>query len=411
MAERQVQWLGTVLLEPRVAHWVFATAAAAAIAAVFALLIFGSYTRKARINGWLVSEKGVVRVFVPQPGVVAEVRVREGTRVVKGTPLLTVSAEVRTEALGSSREEIVRRILDRRDSMAAQRAVQGRLFDQQAGDLKRRLEALQVEQQHILQEIEFQRSRVALAKKGLARERLLRARDLIPEPRLQVAEQEQLDQSGRLEALERTRASLNREQAQVQGTLDELPYRRQTQLDEIGRNVAALEQELAEAETRRKLVVVAPEDGIVTGLQAEPGGSANPNVPLMSLVPSGSELQAQLFSPSRAIGFVRPGQRVLLRYQSFPYQKFGSHEGIVANVSQSPVSPSELTQALSGLTSLYPANEPVYRITVQLARQDVLAYGEPIPLQPGMQLEADVMIESRRLIEWVLDPLFTITGK
>jgi membrane fusion protein len=118
-----------------------------------------------------------------------------------------------------------------------------------------------------------------------------------------------------------------------------------------------------------------------------------------------------LFSPSRAIGFVRPGQRVLLRYQAFPYQKFGQYEGTVVYVSRSAISPGELSQQLAGLTSLYGANVPVYRITVSLAHQAVTAYGQPIPLQPGMELEASVVIESRRLIEWVFDPLFTLTGK
>ena len=126
---------------------------------------------------------------------------------------------------------------------------------------------------------------------------------------------------------------------------------------------------------------------------------------------SNSKLEAQIFSSSRAIGFLHAGQRVLLRYQSFPYQKFGSYEGTVAEVSRSAISPSELGQSFVGLTSLYGTNEPVYRITVALDKQSVLAYGQTIPLKPGMQLEADVLIEKRHLIEWILDPLYTITGK
>jgi membrane fusion protein len=102
---------------------------------------------------------------------------------------------------------------------------------------------------------------------------------------------------------------------------------------------------------------------------------------------------------------------VLLRYHAYPYQKFGHHEGVVTNVSRAAVSPGELPSQLAGLTSLYGANEPVYRLTAGLASQTITAYGQPMPLQPGMQLEADVIIEKRRLIEWVLDPLFTLTGK
>ena len=54
--------------------------------------------------------------------------------------------------------------------------------------------------------------------------------------------------------------------------------------------------------------------------------------------------------------------------------------------------------------------EPVYRITVSLASQSVAANGAAVPLQPGMTLEADVALERRRLFEWILDPLFAVTG-
>jgi membrane fusion protein len=128
-------------------------------------------------------------------------------------------------------------------------------------------------------------------------------------------------------------------------------------------------------------------------------------------VPSGAVLQAQLFSPSRAIGFLKEGQRVLLRYEAFPYQKFGFHEGVVVSVSRSAMSPAEMTQQLAGLTALYGTNEPVYRINVELAQQTVTAYGNSVPLQPGMKLEADVLLESRRLVEWMLEPLFSVSGK
>jgi membrane fusion protein len=88
----------------------------------------------------------------------------------------------------------------------------------------------------------------------------------------------------------------------------------------------------------------------------------------------------------------------------------------VASISRSAVSPGELPPQLAGISSLTASTsgagaEPVYRITVKLKRQTVTAYGQPVPLQAGMQLEADVELETRRLYEWVLDPLYTLTGK
>ena len=81
------------------------------------------------------------------------------------------------------------------------------------------------------------------------------------------------------------------------------------------------------------------------------------------------------------------------------------------SVSRTAISPGELPPQLAGLTSLYGATEPVYRITVSLASQTITAYGQAVPLQPRMQLEANIALERRRLIEWVLEPLFTLTVK
>jgi membrane fusion protein len=411
MVEHQSQWLGTVLLEPRITHWMFATLALLATAAVLGLLFFTSYTRKARINGWLVPQQGLVRVFAPQAGVLTRIHVKEGQEVSKGAPLLAISTEMRSEAFGGTRQEIVHRLTRRRNSMAEERAVQERLFSQQAADLMQRIAALQDEQKFLTKEIDLQRTQLQLNEQIEQRMRTLRNRDIVTEPRREEAERERIQQAAKLQGLERTQAALQREYLQMTAALRELPLKRLTQLAEIDRNVAALEQELAEAEARREIVIVAPHDGIVTGLQVELGGGAQPSVPLLSIVPAQATLQAQLFSPSRGIGFLREGQRVLVRYEAFPYQKFGFHEGTIVSVSRSAVSPAEMTQQLAGLTALYGTNEPIYRITVNLHQQTVTAYGQPMPLQAGMQLEADVLLERRRLVEWMLEPLFSISGK
>jgi membrane fusion protein len=411
MVEHQSQWLGAVLLEPRITDQMFAFLALLATAALLGLLFFASYTRKAHISGWLVPQQGLVRIFAPHAGVITQIQVREGMRVSKGAPLLGVSTELRSEALGATHQEIVIRLRKRRNSLLDEKAVQERLFAQQRAELTQQITALHDEQNFLEQEKELQRSRIQLSEKVAGRTRAMRARDIVPEPRLEDAERERIEQTAKLQNLQRTQASLQHGLLQLEGSLRELPLKRTTVLAEIDRNVAALEQELAEAESRREIIIEAPQDGIVTGLQIETGGSTQPNVPLMNIVPEGAILQAQLFSSSSAVGFVHEGQRVLLRYAAFPYQKFGLHEGVVVSVSRAAISPSEMPQQLSGLSTLYGANEPVYRISVDLKSQTVMAYGNPMPLQPGMQLEADVLLESRRLVEWALEPLFTLSGK
>jgi membrane fusion protein len=411
LAARQTRWLGTVLLEPKISSALFVLAAGIAAAAVLALLFLGSFTRKAHISGWLMPEQGLARIFAPQTGVVTRLLAREGMHVTKGTPLVVLSSEVQSETLGATREEIVRHLASRRDSMVRAKELQARLFEEQSAELQRRLQLMNDERRYFDRQVALQRTRLELSENSLARDRTMRGRDLSTIQRSNPTEQDYVERAAAFQALQSRRASYDRELLSVQSQLRELPLRSRNELAQVDRSVAELEQQLAEAEARRQIIVSAPEDGTVTGIQTELGGNATANVPLMSLVPAGSVLQAQLFGPSNAIGFIRPGQQVLLRYQAFPYQKFGMYEGVIKSVSGSAVSPAEMTQQLAGLANLNGANEPVYRVTVDLARQTAMAYGQPVPLQPGMRVEADVMIETRHLIEWVLDPLYSLTGK
>jgi membrane fusion protein len=407
----QTQWLGTVLLAPRLSYGFFTAFAVLTTGAILGLLCFADYPRTARINGWLVPQQGLVRVMAPQTGVVTQLSVHEGVEVHKGEPLLMLSAELHSTARGATQTAIVRQLVTRHSSLAEERHQQSRLLAQQLRVLSSRLGTLQVEQVQLEREIALQGDRVRLAEKSEQLYRQLRERGLASELQAQQAEEGRIEQAARLSTLERSRIVTQRDRLTLEGELKDLPFKAQAQMATIERNSAEVEQQLAEVEARREIVVAAPQTGTVTAIQAESGGTATTTVPLLSIVPAGAQLEAHLFSPSRAIGFVQAGQRVLLRYEAYPYQKFGHYEGVVTHVSRSAISPGELPPQLAGLTSLYGANEPVYRLMVSLESQMITAYGQPLPLQPGMQLEADVVIDRRRLIEWLLDPLFTLTGK
>lgn len=411
VTERQTQWLGTVLLTPRVSYRVFTVFAVLVTSATLVLLLYADYTRKARLNGWLVPQHGVIRVVAPQAGVLTQLYVREGVEVRQGERLLRLSTELQSATLGATQQAITRQLTTRRNSLATERRQHEQLLTQQRRALAERLSALLSEETQLEREIALQQSRVRLAEKAEQRQHASRTRGLVSEVQVQQAEELKIEQDAKLRAMERQRLVMQRDRLVVENERQDLPLKAQTQFATIERHIAELEQQLAEAEARREIVVTAPQSGVVTAIQAEEGGSVNTSVPLLSIVPAGTTLEAHLFSPSRAVGFVRPGQPVRLRYQAYPYQKFGHYQGVVTTISRSAVSPSEMPSQLTGLTGLYDAHAPVYRIAVRLESQTITAYGQPMPLQPGMQLEADVLLERRRLVEWVLDPLYTLTGK
>jgi membrane fusion protein len=172
-----------------------------------------------------------------------------------------------------------------------------------------------------------------------------------------------------------------------------------------------VEQELAESESLRQLVIHAPQAGVVTAIVAEAGQTADPGRALLSIVPAGAVLQAHLYAPSRAMGFIRVGDTVRLRYQAYPYQKFGQAQGVVSAIAKTALPAAELAAAGALPGAAAAQNEPLYRITATLQSQTMHAAQRVWPLQVGMVVEADVMQDRRRLYEWVLEPLYGMAGK
>jgi membrane fusion protein len=127
-----------------------------------------------------------------------------------------------------------------------------------------------------------------------------------------------------------------------------------------------------------------------------------------SLLPAGSVLEAELYAPSRAAGFIHPGTAVLLRYDAFPYQKFGLFSGRVREIAAATVPLGDVQRPGADTPG---ASEPVYRIRVQLDAQAVPASGQLRELKPGMQLAATLVLEQRTLAEWAIEPLLAMKGR
>lgn len=407
---RQIKWLGDIVLVRPVSFTLLCCFATGCAALVLAFLFFGSYTKRATVTGQLVPDLGLVKVYVPQPGIVVRKNVVEGQHIKQGEVLYVLSSERYSDTQGSVQATISNQLRLRQDSLRAALEKTRKLNEEERTALVTRIDGLKFEMAKIDSQIEGQASRAKLAEDALARMRELSSLNFISKEQLQQRQADLLDQRARVQALERDRISLARDLASQKSTLDSIPLRQQNQLAQIDRDIASLGQELTESEAKRRLEITAPEAGIATAVTAEVGQMADGAKPLLSLVPSGAQLQAHLYAPSRAIGFIKPGDKVLIRYQSYPYQKFGQAEGTLESVARTALAGNELA-SLSGISDAATAAEPRYRITVKLAAQTVQAYGRPQQLQAGMLLEADVMQEKRRIYEWVLEPLYSLTGK
>ncbi|MBX3678733.1 MAG: HlyD family efflux transporter periplasmic adaptor subunit [Rhodocyclaceae bacterium] len=395
---------GDVLIAPRPGVR-FLVACACAIAA--ALIIFawwGQYTRKEHVSGYLAPTLGMIKVYTPQSGTVVEARVTEGQEVKRGETLMVVSSERASSTSMATQAAMLHELRARRDSLARELAKQAEIDTLTSRGIEDRIRGLGSELAQARAQLNIQRSRVASAERTVARNRQLLEARFVSEATVQQKLEDLLDQRAQLAGIERVIAGLEREIDSARTDFEASTLRRANNSAAMGRQISEIDQQLTEGDARREVVLTAQTDGTVTTVLAERGQTVAPDTPLLSILPAGAALEARLLVPTRAAGFIHADQQVALRYQAFPYQRFGHHLGTVSEIGRTVIQPGEARLPVQ-------VQEPVYLVTVRLPAQAVKAYGQDMALQAGMALDADVRIDSRRLIEWVFDPLISVAGR
>lgn len=401
---RRVSWMGRISLENPVSAWMVTALCVSMALAVAAFVYFGEYARRNRVTGQLVPTMGLPVVSAPVSGTLGQVRVKEGDMVRQGEILAVMQVPRSTLSAGDTDDALAQALESRR--LGVQRSYASRRLQLQAqrDGLAEQLQSARNELDQVRFELVTRREQYQLAKSASARLRALHEKQYVTDLQLQAQEAATLEQLVQLQSAERQQSAARRMVAQLEQAVRELPAQSETLDAAEQQESAGLVQQSLEAKSRAQAVIKAPVSGTVSALLAQSGQGLQAGQQLMSIVPSAGGLQAQLLVPSRAIGFVEPGDSVLLRYQAYPYQKFGHQRGRVVAVSRSALAPSEIGFG-SG------AREPYYRVLVALDRQTVRAYGKDEALKPGLLLEADIIGERRALWEWLLEPIFTVSGR
>ncbi len=378
------------------------------VAAIVAFACVFGFTRKEAVAGVVVPDKSLLRVTAPQTGTVSRVFVREGQSVREGDAMYVISSE-RTTAQGDTQASIngsVERQIGRlQDELAQQRrqaAARQRELTDQIGSLQASLRHLDVE-------LTSQRKKVQLLRDLADRIGELAKDGSVSRNTATLRSADLLEQESRLASLEAQRLALMRDLSAARTRSDELPLQMEREASQLKRDILGKEQQASEGEARREIVVRARQAGRVAGLVARAGQPVVADQYLANIIPDGSIMEAELYMPTRAAGFVRPGTDVLLRYDAFPYQKYGQFKGKVREVALAAVPAGELRARSGERSNEAPSSEPMYWVRVQLERQAIPSAGEVMALKPGMQIAASLVLEHRTIAEWAFAPLLGIT--
>jgi len=365
------------------------------------LLLFissGEYARKETAEGWLVSDAGIVRVSTSTAAVIREVAVAAGARVARGESLLVLSRDSLLSASQSTGDQVLRLLRLEKDELATQLDLSDEQLENDIASHTRQLQDFEAEVQLQLAGLDSQERRIAVSRQKLQRLKVLAGTGAVSDwdvilqhERVNELEQELLRLRQGAQRLQRDRNSL-------QARLDRLPASTKMQRSVLVARHRQLQQEITEQESKRTAIVSSPVAGVVSSIQVNAGETAIAGQLLMTLLPENMILAAEVYVPSRAVGFIRPGQAVRLAYAAFPQQEFGTFTGYVRHISDFVLLPRDIPQTFS-------VREATYRVEIEIDDTELIGRIGSAVLRPGMLLSAEIILEKRSLLEWLLEPL------
>lgn len=373
--------------------------------AVILFLVFGEYARRQAAAGAVTASIGSVRVQSRFAGIIEQIKISEGQLVKAGDVVVVFN----NQRVNDDNHDIDQQLLLQLQATLTELDLKlVNAIKTHDLDLNRRQEQVLATRKDVVTlttQLKTEQEKLQLVE---ARKRdfdALRSKGFISDVQSKDQQQLWLEARSRVDELQRVLSKQESQLKDLQFQLQQLPTQHLSQLADLRNQRAEINQRLIEIEARRAFAVAAPVTGRVTALQVKPGQTVTPQTVLMTIVPENAEFEAELFVPTRAIGFVREGQTVYLRYQAFPYQRYGLYEGKIKTIAKAILTPQEIVSAVPL------SNEPFYRVVVSLNQQQVQAYGQQFELQSGMLLDADIVLDRRPIWQWLLEPVLSLRGR
>lgn len=397
----KVKTLGEVLLrQPPEYKWI-AYILFVAISVFVVYLFMGNYAKHATVFGVITVDKGVVKLSASREGKIEQQLFNEGDIVAKGQLLYVISTE-RHSSLDKNLDQNIllqQQQLNQSLQEDIKIAEQKVLLDKQL--LSDRIIAKKSEIKNLQQQLVIYDERLVLALKSLQRNEKLLASGHTNQAQIDNVYEDYL-------ALKTKRNDLNLKVTNSETKLTELnndlalmPAVFNEKINLLERKLIENEQRIVDASAKIDYRIYAPTAGVIATQHSVIGEYIKKGELIGSLIPANSTLQAELYVPASSIGFIKEGQQVAMRYSAFPYQHFGLQQGQVASVSKVISLPEELQTSveLSGA---------VYKVVVSLASQNIQVGEDLISLGVGMELEASVKLEDRSLVQWILEPIYSL---
>lgn len=371
------------------------------------ILIFlakSHYSRKETVKGYVLPKEGIVKVYPGRTGVLDELYVKEGDFIVAGSPIAKIRNS-QSMANGTELSVVLsKEIKNQIDTMAQELETNEIVFSKSKQRITRQLAELKKSLLSLKKSHSTSQQLLALKEKKLNNNQQLHQKGFLSATQFSSIQEEYLIAVEAVDKLEQDMALTSLEISTLNSEKIALPELTTLKQTSIRRQISKLKAQQAELNNEYEFIKNAPESGTVTAIHPNVGTHINMGMPILSIIPNNSPLELELLLPTRSAGFVQLGDLVKIRFDAFPYQKFGLGQGKVVNIDKALILPTDAILPIK-------IEEAIYRVRVALTNQNILIYGKMHPLKAGMIADSDIILEKRTLLEWLLDPIYSIKGK
>ena len=397
---------GDILLTPKLSQIAITIFILVWVAIAFIWLTNSNYSRKETVLGWLESTEGIARVYNDVTGgTVTEIYVNDGQEINQGDRLFRIDTSKKLTNGNQLEDLLLTEYLNQKLLLTKQLERNQDNFPLQENQLKIQLASAKLERDKLSKQLGILRQQELIVVDEVSKYDALFAKQAITQMEVNRANKELLSIQGEQQVvsrlLEKQKEIINQHEAELQL----IPSKLADDSSVINAEIHRLNQQILQVKSQKEKVFYAPISGHISNLQIKKGQKTSTTAPLLSIVPVNANLMINLLVPIRSAGFLAVGQQLSVRYDAFPYQKFGIYSATVTKISSSVFLPEEFINASFSL------QEPFYQVEASLNDDSVTAYGKVVPLKSGMTLSADINLSKRSLLEWLLEPIYSLKGQ
>ncbi|EIT1648930.1 HlyD family secretion protein [Salmonella enterica] len=406
LENRKMLWRGRALLLPGIPPLLVISVCIIFLTVFITFVIMGSYTRRVNVSGEITTWPRPVNIYSSVQGFIVKQFVTEGQEIRKGEPVYQIDVSRSTSSgvvSDNQRKDIENQIVRIANIIS-------RLEDSKKATLQT------LEKQKMQYQEAFERSTaivrraeegIIIMKNNMNNYRTYQKKGLINKDQLTNQTALYYQQQNNLLSLsgqnEQNALQITSLESQIKiqaADFDNRIYQMELQRYE-------LQKELINTDVNGEVIIRALSDGKIDSLSVTVGQMVSAGDSLLQIIPDKiKDHYLVVWAPNDAVPYINPGDRVNIRYEAFPAEKFGQFSATVLLVSKTPASSQEMLTYQGAPKNNQNTSVPYYKIVVRPDLQEIRYDGKFLPIENGMKAQGTLFLEKRKIYQWMLSPFY-----